>query len=70
MAGKILIKLDEKHQVAVGSELNGQELYEAYVGLTAHIATKLNQKEDIIKMANTAAYDALKLIKEKINGLE
>lgn len=64
MVGKVIINLDDNHQVSVQSELNGQELYEAYVGLSTHIATRLNRKEDIQQMALQAAVDALKILED------
>lgn len=61
--GKVTITLDKDSKATVDSELNGHELYNAYVALSAHIATKLARQQDITRVANQASSDALKLLR-------
>lgn len=63
MKKKIVIHYNN-HNVNIQSELQGQELYEVYVALTAHIAQRLNNPKDIEKMSNQAIKDAMKLLKK------
>ena len=65
MSKKIVLTLDDNHNVSIASEVHGQELYEIYVSLTAKIASELVNREEIKKLSESAAIDALKILNEK-----
>ena len=68
MGGKIIIDMDEKHNVSIHSDLHGQELYEAYVALTAQLATELRLKNDIEQISAMAVQDALRMLEDDDAG--
>ena len=62
MSGKVILTLDHNQNIQVQSELEGQELYKAYVALTAHISTKLKNPQEILYVACGAAQDVLQIL--------
>lgn len=62
---KKLIITKEGSQVSISTEMEGQELYEAYVALTGYIATNLIDPNSIENLAQSAVKDAKKILTEK-----
>ena len=61
----ITIEMDKNNQATVFSELKDTELYNAFVALTCHIASKLKDKDQITMLADMAAKDAVRILNEK-----
>jgi len=70
MVKQMIITKNPDHNVTIESDMNGQDLYEAYVALTAHIISQLNSKKDISNLASTAVQDALNLIAIKNTAIQ
>ena len=64
MPGKITITLDENQRINIESELQGQELYQALVAYSAHLAARIKNPNDFPILMKSAAEDALRLLKE------
>ena len=63
---KILNIVTENNVTNINTNMQGKELYQAYVALTVHIAMQLIEEKEIETIGNQAVADALKII-EKCN---
>jgi hypothetical protein len=68
MSGKVIIERNDSSEVSIMSTLHGQELYEAYVALTAKLASELSDKNDIVSVCTQAANDALSMLSAEQGG--
>lgn len=55
----------EEHSFDVETTMKGQELYEAYVAMTAFLALRLTDPRQISKVSVIAIKDAVQILKEK-----
>jgi hypothetical protein len=65
MSGKVIIERNDSSEVSIMSTLHGQDLYEAYVALTAKLAAELKNREDVVQICYQAAKDALDMLNNK-----
>lgn len=68
MSKKMEIMLDGSSVTINAGDIEGQELYEVYVALTAHIATRLVNLNAIDELSKNAVNDAKALLVEALNS--